>query len=191
MKDKLHALYRFLQSHSDRPWYPLVIAFLAGLDNLIVVIPTDGILVSSCLLRPKNWLHFAVAVSLGSTLGSLVLVSLVEVQGLGLVESYYPSLLESQAWLITDSLFDKYGLLAVFLVAATPFMQHPVLILAGLANTNLWAVGAVVLTGRSLKYLIFSYTAAKAPQYLNHLWGLQGEIKEVEAEEILDKATHT
>jgi len=168
-----------LESFSDRPWYPFVIAILAGLDNLVVVIPTDGILVSSVLLQPKRWIRFAIAVTIGSTIGALILAWLVQVYGLPLIEQYYPSVIQTKSWIWTEALFDQYGLFVVFVVAATPLMQHPAIILAALAGENLTFLAAVIIAGRLIKYLCFAWISAKAPRALGRIWGLRKELEDV------------
>lgn len=168
-----------MEAFSDRPWYPVLIGFLAGLDNLVVVIPTDGILVSSVLLQPRRWLRFAAFVTVGSTCGALILAWLVQQHGLPLIETYYPSLLQTKSWLWTEKLFDEYGLIVVFCVAATPLIQHPAIILAALAGEKLTALALVIVVGRFIKYMAFAWVSAKAPQFLSRIWGLSKELEEV------------
>lgn len=168
-----------MESFSDRPWYPFLIGFLAGLDNLVIVIPTDGIFVSSVLLQPRRWIRFAFAVTVGSTLGALALATIIQYQGLPLIETYFPSLMLTQTWLWTESLFHRMGLVVVFIVAALPVMQHPAIVLAALAEEKLLPLMAVILLGRILKYLILGWISAKAPRFLGRLWGLRKELEEV------------
>ena len=118
----------------------------------------------------------------------MILVGLIEEQGLYFVETYYPHILNSSAWQTADTFFDKYGLLAVFLIAASPLMQHPVLILAGLADTSLGTLAVTVFVGRFAKYLVFSYIAAKSPQYLSKLWGIdRKEMEELDVDVLLEE----
>lgn len=76
---------RLLQRFVDRTWYPPFIGFLAALDNIVIVIPNDGILISSSMLTPKRWFVLALSVAVGSCLGALVLAAPVELQGLPLI----------------------------------------------------------------------------------------------------------
>jgi membrane protein YqaA with SNARE-associated domain len=70
-----------LQRFVDRTWYPPFIGFLAALDNIVIVIviviPNDGILISSSMLTPKRWFVLALSVAVGSSIGALVLAALV------------------------------------------------------------------------------------------------------------------
>lgn len=171
-----------MEGFSDRIWYPFVIGVLAGLDNLIVVVPTDGILISSILLQPKKWLRFALAITIGSSLGGLVLAYLLQIHGLPLIETYYPSLLLTKSWMWTEKLFDSYGLIVLFVVAAAPVMQHPAIVLTALSGEHLGKILVVMLIGRSLKYLFFGFISAKMPAMLGRIWGVRKELEDVGVE---------
>lgn len=153
-------------------------AILAGLDNFVIIVPTDGILVSSSMLQPKRWFLFGLATSIGSSLGALILAYFVEIHGLPWILQMYPGLDSTQAWILTDQFFTRYGLLLVFAVAASPLMQQPTVILASLAGTSLLELGLVVFIGRTLKFLLIAYLGSHAPRLLSRLWGMKGELEE-------------
>lgn len=119
LHERIKSYVRFLQRFVDRVWYPPLIGFLAALDNFIIVIPNDGILVSSSMLTPKRWFSLALCVSIGSTVGAVLLAALVEYQGLPWILNMYPGVNESAVWKWTDEFFSQYGLLVVFIVAMT------------------------------------------------------------------------
>ncbi|NJL24246.1 MAG: hypothetical protein HC902_03065 [Calothrix sp. SM1_5_4] len=169
---------RRLQRFVDRVWYPPFIGLLAALDNFVVVIPNDGILISSSMLTPKRWFVLALSVSVGSTLGALGLAVLLEYFGLPWILEFYPALDESSAWVWTADFFHEYGLLVVFLVAASPVVQQPAVILASLANTPLLELTAVIFVGRLLKFMIMAYVGSHAPGLLKKMWGLKGELRD-------------
>lgn len=168
-----------LQAFSDRSWYAPLIGFLAALDNLVIIIPNDGILISSCMLSPRRWFLFTVAITIGSTVGAMALAALVELQGLPWILDLYPGLDQHTFWHLTKEFFTDYGLIVVFLVAVTPIMQHPAVILASLADTPLGALAAVIFSGRFIKFLIMAYIGSHAPRLLNRLWGVREELNEV------------
>jgi membrane protein YqaA with SNARE-associated domain len=167
-----------LQRFSGRKWYPALIGFLAALDNIIVVIPNDGILISSAMLTPKRWFLLAVAVTIGSTLGAVALAALVELLGLPWILAVFPELETNQIWLLVNSFFHDYGLLVVFLIALSPLAQQPGVIVASLANTPLLELAGVVFLGRFIKFLFMAYIGSHAPHLLTKLWGLKGELKD-------------
>ncbi len=183
ISEKLHrrisTSVALLQRYVGRFWYPPLVGFLAAIDNLVVVVPTDGILISSSMLTPKRWFLLALSVALGSTVGALALAALVEFQGLPWILDLYPGIDGSQTWLWMEKFFSQYGLLLVFAVAATPFVQQPTVILASLAGTPLPKLALVIFTGRFIKFLIMAYIGSHAPRLLGRMWGLKGELKDV------------
>jgi len=178
-RQKISQAVDTLESFAQRSWYVPFISFLAALDNLVLIIPNDGILVSSTMLTPKRWFYIALAVSIGSTIGAVVLAELVQYHGFPWVLEIYPSINESTLWLKTVEFFEEYGLLLVFFVALTPIAQQPAVILAGIAHTPILKLASVIFVGRFIKYLILAYLASHAPKVLNKLWGIKGELKDV------------
>ncbi len=179
LHEKIQVHVKFLQRYADRFWYPPLIGFLAALDNLVIIIPNDGILISSSMLIPKRWFIFALSVAIGSTLGAMVLAALVETQGLPWILDWYPGVSENKTWVLSKEFFEKYGLLLVFVVATTPLMQQPAVILASLASTPPLELAAVIFVGRFLKFLLMAYIGSHAPRLLKKMWGLKGELQDV------------
>lgn len=183
MSQELHKYIRqtikTMQKFADRLWYPPLIGLLAALDNIVVIIPNDGILISSSMLIPKRWLGFAFAVAVGSTIGAMALASLIELKGLPWILELYPGLNESNIWQVTDRFFKDYGLLVVFAVAITPLPQQPAVILASLAATSLTQLALVIFIGRFLKFIVMAYLGSHAPKLLTKLWGVKDELDEV------------
>jgi membrane protein YqaA with SNARE-associated domain len=131
------------------------------------------------MLTPKRWFNLAVCVSFGSTIGAMLLAALVEYQGLPWILDMYPGVNETAVWKWTDQFFAQYGLLVVFIVAITPIMQQPAVILAALAFTPIADVGAIVFAGRFVKFLAMAYAGSHAPRLLNKMWGVKDELNEV------------
>ncbi|MFN8943308.1 MAG: YqaA family protein [Pseudobdellovibrionaceae bacterium] len=176
---KLQQIFSHLKTFAGRSWYAPFIGFLSFLDNLVIVIPNDGILISSTILKPKRWLLFAVCITIGSTLGALAVATLVRIHGLPWILSTFPNIEQSATWLMTESFFDRYGLFVVFVVAASPVFQQPSIILAALAHTPMLTLLAVVFAGRLLKFVLIAYIASHAPKLLSRMWGMKGELEEV------------
>ncbi|MBX3020086.1 MAG: hypothetical protein KF799_00290 [Bdellovibrionales bacterium] len=176
--EKIRASVLWLQRFVNRIWYAPLIGVLAALDNLVLVIPTDGILISSTMLTTRRWILLGLSVAIGSTIGGLILVALVKMHGLPLVLQFYPGLDETGPWLVTQQFFDSYGLLVVFAVMASPIVQQPALILASLSNAPMGQLALVIVAGRMLKFMAYAYLASHAPRLLARVWGLQGELKD-------------
>ncbi|HRK02199.1 MAG TPA: hypothetical protein PLH57_05995 [Oligoflexia bacterium] len=177
MKKLRPYILRF-QGYADRFWYPPLVGVLSLLDNFVLIIPNDGILISSSMMIPKRWLALALSVALGSTFGALILAALVEYQGLPWILNLYPGIGETKVWAWSFKVFDAYGLFIVFVIALTPLMQQPAVILASLANTPLPKLAAAIFAGRFLKYLFLAYLGSHAPEFLGKLWGLKGELRD-------------
>jgi membrane protein YqaA with SNARE-associated domain len=168
-----------LQRFANRSWYPPLVGVLAAIDNLVLVIPNDGILISSSMLTPKRWLYLSFCTALGSTVGALMLALVVQIYGLDIILKFAPNIQQSESWIWTFNFFSQYGLLLVFFVAATPLVQQPAVILATLAGNPLWSLLLVIFIGRGLKFMLMSWVASHAPGLLKKMWGLKSEMKEV------------
>lgn len=176
---KIQQLINSLQSFADRIWYAPIVSILAALDNVVLIVPTDGLLISSSMLRPKRWFYFAFITAVGSTLGALFLAFLIEELGLPTLLKYYPNLDETRTWALVYEFFQQYGLLCVFVVSALPLIQQPAVIIASLALTPYYKLGLVIFAGRFLKFMLFAYIGSHAPKFLSKIWGLQDELAQV------------
>jgi membrane protein YqaA with SNARE-associated domain len=181
---KVHQIIRVqikrLKKHANSSWYAPLIGLLAALDNLVIIIPNDGILISSSMLNPKRWFLFAMSITIGSTIGAMSLVYIVEILGLPWILNIYPGVNETQTWIWSLEFFEKYGLLCVFFVSLGPLMQQPIIVLASLAHTPYMSICAAVFAGRLIKFLILSYVASHSPRLLSKFWGLKHELDDVD-----------
>jgi len=177
MREFIEECVNILQRFADRLWFPPFLGLLALLDTLIIVIPNDGILISSSMVNPKRWLLFAISVAIGSTIGALLLVGIVELEGLSLILKIFPGINETHIWALTLKFFLQYGLLLLFVVGLTPLSQQPAIILAGLADTSLSNLVFVIFFSRLIKFIMMAYVATHAPKYLMKFWGIQKELK--------------
>ena len=173
-----------MQKFADRIWYPPFIGMLAALDNFVMIIPNDGILISSSMLTPRRWVTLAISVAIGSTLGATILAAFVEARGLEWILEVYPGVNETTSWVWTKNFFDKYGLILVFAIAITPLMQQPVIIMASLAEEPLFLLAVILFSGRIIKFLVMAYLGSHAPRLLNKLWGLKGELNDAGVDQI-------
>lgn len=191
MPQRIRSWISILQKHVQSWWYPPFIGILAALDSVVVVIPTDGLLVSASMLNPKRWVYIAIVLTFGSALGALFLGYLLELHGLPLLLKWYPEIAQSKTWMVTDQLMDRWGTLALFAVALSPFMQQPAVILAALAGMPLMQLFGIVFVGRLIKYLALAWISTHAPGMLSKLWGIQGELEDAGAPLKTAKTTAT
>lgn len=176
--NRIRTCIKILQKYADRLWYPPLIGILAALDNFLIIIPNDGILISSSMLTPRRWFTLATSVAIGSTIGSIILAAFVETKGLEWILEVYPGINETKYWVWTEDFFEKYGMILVFIIAITPLMQQPAIILASLAETPLFLLATIVFSGRFIKFLLMAYIGSHAPKLLNKMWGLKGELND-------------
>jgi membrane protein YqaA with SNARE-associated domain len=179
MNEQLKKIIKKFKLYTDRWWYGPAMAFLALLDNIVFIIPCDGIILASTLMQPKRWPLFAAFVAVGSTLGAIILCLVVQEQGLPWVVSTFDGIEKTFAWIWTEKFFNHYGLIILFLICASPIMQQPVIILATLAQTPLQTLILIIFAGKIIKYIILCSIAAHSPNYLNKLWGVQDEMEDV------------
>lgn len=169
---------KYIERFTDRFWYAPLLALLAFIDNYVLIVPTDGILISSVLLQPKRWLLFSLCIAGGSSIGAWGIAELVQLKGLPWILNMYSGLDQTSTWIWTQKFFTEYGLFLVFGIAMTPLMQQPAVIIASLAGVPSYKIFLVSLAGRTIKYLIMGYIATHAPRLLSKMWGVQGELKD-------------
>lgn len=184
LTEKFHIRVRkyikVLQKYADRIWYPPLIGILAAIDNIVFIIPNDGILISSSILTPRRWFTLAISAAIGSTLGAILLATFVETQGLEWILEMYPGINETKFWLWTVDFFQRYGMLLVFIIAITPLTQQPAIVVASLAETPLFLLAAIIFSGRFIKFLLMAYIGSHAPRFLNKMWRLRGELNDAD-----------
>lgn len=170
---------KLLQFYIDRIWFGPLLSLISAIDNFIVFIPTDGLLVSSAMVKPKRWIKFSFFVTLGSIIGGSILALLVQHYGVQIVDYLYPHFQETKTWIETEKFFSLYGLWLLFLFSMLPLTQQPALIAAALANVPIPYIAVVAFLGRFIKFSAIAYLASHAPHLLKKLWGMQTEFEEV------------
>jgi len=175
----LSKFIRTLQTYVSRPWYPPLLGLLAALDHLIIIIPTDGLLVTSILAAPKRWLSFVLWLTLGSVLGGTLLATFIQTYETPFLEWVSPGIHLTEYWKLTDSWVEEYGLWALFTIAALPIFQHPVIAITALAGLPLYQIALFMLGGRIIKYGVFGWLASHAPQALLRMKSVRKELEEI------------
>lgn len=174
MKRVLH----HFKASLNQAWYGPLLALLAAVDYFIVVIPTDGLLISSSIAAPRRWFQFALWLAIGSVLGGVAFSFLVSLYGNGFLIWIFPTIRENQYWILSDKWMNLYGSWAVFFVTALPILSHPILAIAALMKVSIRDITVALLCGRIIKYGVFSWLASHAPQYLFRLKSLRKEADE-------------
>jgi membrane protein YqaA with SNARE-associated domain len=174
--DKLSSVLRRIQSFADRPWYLPLIAGLGGADAFLLVIPTDGLLVSFVLLRPKHWLRACLFFTLFCAVGCWLLAWVIQSGAEWLSLDFFYRSVGQDTWNWIDSFVDNHGELALGVLATLPIPQFPGVVVAALAEMPLWSLFVSILAGRLVKYFLLSYAASHAPRLLMRVPFLKKEI---------------
>jgi membrane protein YqaA with SNARE-associated domain len=169
----LHEFLHHVGRYVSRPWYPLLVGFLAFLDTFIFIIPTDGLLISSVMSAPRRAVSLAFWTTAGSVLGSVLFAVLID-HGVQFAEVTGP------AWV--HGFFEGWGSWALFAVAALPIVHHPVLVLACIAHTPLAQIALAMLGGRVVKYGTYAWVSTHAPKLLFKFKAIEKEVAEAEKE---------
>jgi membrane protein YqaA with SNARE-associated domain len=160
-------LFNWLQSQiqkaAERRWLLPACALLAAAGTLTAAFPVTAIVVPAVLLVPLRWRGVAFTCALGSTLGALALIEIVHSFGWSQLEVWFPQLTSHANWQNVQNWIDEYGVLSLFLIAASPLPQTPALILFGIAGDHFLSVFIAVFAGKMLKYSIFAWLTSHFP----------------------------
>lgn len=163
---RLLKILRRLQAYADRPWYLPTVALLGGLDLFILIIPTDALLISSVLLRPRSWIRATLWATSGCALGSLALGALVQWEVADWLRTQLPETFGHSYWIWTEQFIGNHGAIALAVIAFSPFPQLPGVVIAALGGMSLPTLFLAVWVGRFVKYGIYAYIASHAPKFL-------------------------
>ena len=165
---------------ASQPWFPWVAAAGTAINMFTIVFTaaTVVLFLGATLGQRKRWRSTAIANALGATAGSAVLLLLMRMQGgdgAALLERQFPTVLASPAWAKTTALMQSYGVGGMVVVASLPLILHPVIAFGVLTGLSDGAILAIVLLGRSLKYLTMGYLTAHAPAALR-FFGIKASL---------------
>lgn len=158
-----------LESVVDRYWAVPALAALAGLDLFIMVVPTEWILISTVMLRPKRWWTTALWLTTGSAIGAFLLGYAVQNIGPHVVDLLFEKALQTAFWLQAESWIDHYGAPALAVIAVSPLPQQPAVAIAALGKMAPWTIFAMIWLGRFPKYIVFAWLATHAPAVLTKI----------------------
>lgn len=162
-------LFSSLQRHLGRPWYPALVAVLAGADLFLFAVPTDALLISAVAANQRRWWVTALLVAAGSTLGAMLFAYIFLTQQAWL-EAQLPMLAAARGGLPgAFSWIQHYAEGTLVFGAVGPLPLHPFLLGAAVTGSSLVKLGLLVFCGRSAKYLAFAGITALAPPLRSYL----------------------
>jgi membrane protein YqaA with SNARE-associated domain len=172
----LHQLQRFI----DHVWFPPFLGFLCILDLFILIVPLDALLISSVLLRPSKWLPIFLCMTAGAVLGSFGVCWLVQCDP-ELLNRLFQNALHTETWRQTEHWVNQWGIWGLVGLGMSPVPQQFPVLIAGLAQMKPLEVAISLGVGRFMKYAIYGWAAAHAPQWLARIPFLRKEIERITA----------
>lgn len=177
----MRKFFNHLKDFSDRPWYLPFICLLAFADFFVVVIPTDALIVTTSIMKPKRWLITAITVTTASALGSLALGTFGRYGGEPFVGWIMgKDFFSSANWIRMSEWIDHYGFWGLSFIALGPLPAQPAILVCALAHMKLPEITAAVFLGRAPKYFLLSYLATHSPKWFKKVF--KKSLAEVQAE---------
>ena len=182
IKNRISKIFRF----TDREWYPYAVSALTAADVFVGVIPSDALLVSAVLGRPKKWIKIGLMFAIGNFLGAALLAGIVYWDA-DLLREFFPQFFQSNAWLTVANFMEKYGGFALVVAIMGPFPIQPFIILPLLSGFPFKTFLIIYSLARLFKVLLVAWLASHTPKLLTK-WSLGLEDKQRVLKEI-DKGT--
>jgi uncharacterized membrane protein YdjX (TVP38/TMEM64 family) len=156
-----------LKRYASRPWFLPLVCFLAFIDLFVIILPTEGMIMTTTVIRPRRWLLTGICVATSSALGAVALSLAARHYGEPFVAwAAGKDFLQSARWIRTTRWIDHYGFWAVLVTALGPIPQQPVVLVAAVAGLPLPAIFFGAWLGRLPKYAFFSYIAARGERWI-------------------------
>lgn len=149
-----------------------MVCALAFVDLFILFIPTEGMIITTSLMRPKQWWLTALVVTAACSLGAFVLAQCGAHYGAPFATWLLgPEVFESPLWMRTDRWIQDYGYWGLWFIALGPLPQQPAILLCAIGHMAPPEIASAVFFGRAPKYLLFSFLATKGPRWFKHAFG--------------------
>lgn len=137
---------------------PFGLFAIAFLDSALVPLPggADAVMIALSIARPSWVVIYALAATLGSTLGCIVLYKISQRAGRRALESF-----SEKKRARVKELVDKYDMLTVLVASflPPPFPLKLFIITAGVFRLNLFRFTLGVAIGRAVRFLLEGYLA--------------------------------
>jgi membrane protein YqaA with SNARE-associated domain len=155
-----------LEKFADRSWYLPLMAGLTALDFFILILPLDGMVMTSAFLRRPRWFATALGFALGAWVGGMALALAIDHWGEPLVRSLMGDVLGSPYWLKTAAWVGQHGIWALLGLTLTPLPLHPPIAICTLAGVPLVEMAGILFVGRLTKYSVLCWVSCRAPKFL-------------------------
>jgi len=156
-------LQRLLRHAAEGHGLLLTCLALAFAGTTTAAYPVTAVVVPAALLAARRWRAVAVASAFGSALGATALVLVFHHLGWRQVYAHFPEMATHPAWAHVTAWTSSYGIVSLFVIAATPLPQTPALIFFGVVQPQYAGIFAAMLLGKLLKYGFFAWAASHFP----------------------------
>src|ERR1700677_2068434 len=123
-KEIIKRTITFLDQYAGRWWYGPLLAFLAAADAYVFVVSVEAFLLPAVIVRPKKWAMISLWATIGSALGATSFAYLASHYGEPIVQHFFPTALNSKAWIDSSDYLVKHGFLGLGLISLGPLPQH-------------------------------------------------------------------
>lgn len=142
---------------------PALTAALAFLFTVSMSVPVTAIVVPAVVLAQPRRKAVVAFAALGSALGATLLVAIFHHWGWDQVYAAFPEMRDSASWLRVTKWVARWGVPALFVVAALPLPQTPGLVFLALARHGEGEVFVAILAGKLIKYGVVAAAVAAFP----------------------------
>jgi len=143
---------RALARHGQSAYVPILAGALAFLCTATMSVPVTAVVVPAVLLARRRWKAIVLCAALGSALGATLLVSVFQHWAWDEIYAVFPEMRESRSWLRVTGWVARWGVPALFFVAALPLPQTPALIFLAVGQQPEEQVLLAMLAGKLMKY---------------------------------------
>jgi membrane protein YqaA with SNARE-associated domain len=156
-------LKRALIFSAAHRYYPLVVTLICFISTVTFSFPFAAVLVPAILLAPRRWISIGLLCGIASGCAAAVLVEIFRYVGSEFVLGRYPELIQLEGWQWASEWLQRYGLIVMLMIAASPMPQTPALFFCALANLPTLGILIAVGIGKAAKYLFLGWATARYP----------------------------
>ncbi len=159
---------RAVLRHGRGPLTPVLAGALAFLCTATMSVPVTAVIVPAVLVARRRWKAIVLLAALGSALGATLLVAIFQYWGWDQIYAMLPEMRESPSWLRVTGWVARWGVPALFVVAALPLPQTPALIFLALGQQPEGQILLAILGGKLIKYGAVAVAVRAFPERFDH-----------------------
>lgn len=148
------ALSRRLHHMAEGPWVPVLLVFIAAMDFIVLLIPSDLFLIAAILGYERRRNVFVGSMLLGR-LGSVIAVhTLSQRISIETLQGWVAQFHMENAWEKGQYFFEKFGPLSIGITALSPFPMIFPTFLSGFAGAPVWQTIFFAMAGSLIRYIL-------------------------------------